>query len=991
MPESELRSPLPAGLLSALGLSRFVVFDVETTGLDPRFERMIEIGAVRWEEGRETESFSALIRSPSPLPPEIVKLTGITDEMLKSAPPENSVLKEFRRFIGADPLAGHNVSFDLGFLSAAFQRQDPAFDPHQLPILDSALLARVLLPTLPSRSLAALGAYFDLDLSVRHRALADARRTGEVLIRLLAFFPRVDIKTVDILRRLGEGLHHPSSWIFRAWSDFLMQTASIEGSFLPYRLPGLTDNVIGRATTAVAAGDDVTPATDISWERIEEDDIASFFSDAGPLRLHFPQFEFRPEQAEMAIHAARTFNDGGILTVEAGTGVGKSLAYLVPAIAWANANQTTRQRVIVSTNTRNLQDQLFFKDLPQLEQIFAAGDPDDPFLNLRFTAVLLKGRNNYLCRRRWESLISEQPLRLSTQERMALLPLVIWSRQTRTGDVSEVGAFGGEGSNSAWALVASDPGSCRGRRCLERSRCFHARIRSYAARAHIVVVNHALLLSDLAADHAPIGAYSALVVDEAHHLEHAAAEHLGKELNSWMFRSWTGRLYDAEGPPTGLIARMLLGLDAASSDHPNLPGLKTQLEGAAAEVQVLRKTALEFFRGVTAAAREAVPSAENEYTPKLRLRDPPAFLQITDAVQHPLWNALQTMLQDLARIITALEEIPVAALPRGEEWKDDLNGALEELLQYAETFRFFFSPPDENWVYWAELPRKPEYDAQLYAAPLNAGDILRDQLFAPLRSVVLTSATLTVAGRFTYFLRKIGLREAEHTRKLKLGSPFDFPRQMRIGLPAFLPAPRHADFELQVAELMRDLLKRVPRGTLGLFTSHRMLRTVGSSLERDLPPGSLLMQGVAGSRDQLLRRFREEPGSVLLGTDSFWEGIDVVGEALELLVVSKLPFEVPSEPLVEARLEKLKAEGKDPFLYYTVPEAVIRLRQGVGRLIRSRTDRGAALICDVRLLQSRYGKAFLDSLPVPVKIYETAEAMIEDLEHFFSENSTNPP
>lgn len=989
MSESERRSRLPDGLLTALGLSRFVVFDVETTGLDPCVERIIEIGAVRFEEGCETDSFSALIRSPNPLPAEIVKLTGITEEMLQTAAPEKNVIEDFQRFLGSDPIAGHNVPFDLGFLTAAFQRCNLTFDPNQALILDSALLARVLLPTLPSRSLAALGAYFNLDLSVRHRALEDARRTGGVLIRLFEIFPRVDLKTVDILRRIGEGLNHPSSWIFRAWSDFLMQNASIEGGFHPYRLPGLTDNIIGKPPAAVSFYDDGTPEPNAAWERIEESDVASFFSAEGPLRLHFPQFEFRSEQAEMAVRVARIFNDGGVLAVEASTGVGKSLAYLVPAIAWANANQITRQRVIVSTNTRNLQDQLFFKDLPQLDQIFAAGDPDDPFLNQRFTAVLLKGRNNYLCRRRWESLISEQPLRLSSSERMDLLPLVIWSTQTRTGDVSEVGSFGAEGSNSVWALVASDPGSCRGRRCLERSRCFHARIRSYASRAHIVVVNHALLLSDLAADHIPIGTYSALVVDEAHHLEHAAAEQLGKELNFWMFRAWTRRLYNAEGPPTGMIARMLLGLDAASSQHPNLLGLKAQLESAAVDVQNLSKTAAEFFRHLTAEVRGAAPNAGNEYNPKLRLRDPPAFLQISDATQLPLWNALKTMLEDLARINTALEEIPAAVLPRAEEWKDDLKGAQDELLQYAESLRFFFSPPDENWVYWAELPRKPEHDALLYAAPLNAGDLLRERLITPLRSVILTSATLTVAGRFAYFLRKIGLRETKQTQKLKLGSPFDFPRQMRIGLPAFLPPPRHDDFDLQIAEMMRKLLKRVPRGTLGLFTSHRMLRTVGASLELDLPPGSLLIQGVAGSRDQLLRRFRDEPGSVLLGTDSFWEGIDVVGEALELLVVSKLPFEVPTEPLVEARLEKLKAEGKDPFLYYTVPEAVIRLRQGMGRLIRTKTDRGVALICDVRMLHSRYGKAFLDSLPVPVKIYETAEEMVEDLELFFSEDSTN--
>jgi ATP-dependent DNA helicase DinG len=293
-------------------------------------------------------------------------------------------------------------------------------------------------------------------------------------------------------------------------------------------------------------------------------------------------------------------------------------------------------------------------------------------------------------------------------------------------------------------------------------------------------------------------------------------------------------------------------------------------------------------------------------------------------------------------------------------------------------------PPDQDWVYWAELPRRHDQTALLYAAPLNVADILREQLFSPLRTVVLTSATLTVAGRFHYYLRKVGLTDRENVRSLKLGSPFDFSRQMRLGLPAFLPSPRQPEYEERMAGMLRDLVKRIPRGTLGLFTSHRALKIAGKALDREIPSRSLLVQGAGGSRDQLLRRFRDEPGSVLLGTDSFWEGIDVVGEALELLLVTKLPFEVPSEPLVEARLERLAAEGKDPFLYYTVPEAIIRLRQGIGRLIRSRTDRGAALVCDARLTQSRYGRAFLDSLPVPVTVYETYDDMIRDLEAFFA-------
>jgi ATP-dependent DNA helicase DinG len=419
------------------------------------------------------------------------------------------------------------------------------------------------------------------------------------------------------------------------------------------------------------------------------------------------------------------------------------------------------------------------------------------------------------------------------------------------------------------------------------------------------------------------------------------------------------------------------------SSLPVLPALKDCLQEAGQQVSMLRKAAQEFFQTLTAALREQSPRQDSGYTPKLRLRNPAVFLQQGALAEVPLMVAVMAVEKSLKQIIATLGDISALTLPRAPEWKDEVSGALEELLQFKETFAFFFSPAEDSWVFWAELPRRQEYFAQLYAAPLNASDILRDRLFNGLRTCILTSATLTVAGRFHYFLRKVGMAEAPNVRTLQLGSPFDLQRQMLIGLPAFLPTPRTPDFEIRMTKLAQDVIRSVPRGTLGLFTSYRALRAVSDILARETPGRNLLVQGQNGSRDQLLRRFREEPGSVLLGTDSFWEGIDVVGEALELLLVAKLPFEVPSEPVVEARLEKLKAEGKDPFMFYTVPEAIIRLRQGVGRLIRSKTDRGAALICDSRLVRYQYGKAFLESLPVPVQVFETPEEMITALERFF--------
>ncbi len=971
---------LPPNLLTALGLSTFVAFDVETTGLDPAHEQIIEVGAVRFQSGVEVESFSELIHCKKPLPPLIRKMTGITDELLVEAPSPKKVLSELLDFIGDDVLVGQNISFDLGFLKADLQRCKLSKDFTEPLCVDTALLARVLLSTLPARGLSSLSRYFNLPPEASHRALPDARQSGLVLQSLLSYFSRVDLKTVDLLRRLAQGMDHPSAWIFSAWADYLMKTPALEAHFQAYQLPFLRDNFLGRSPRGQSFSEsrnqgDETP----NFKEINPQGIENFFQSQGELAQYLHGYEPRQEQLEMASVCTQTFNTGGILAVEAGTGVGKSLAYLAPAIAWSQANQAAAERVIVSTNTINLQEQLFYKDLPLL----AESDSDS------FCAVLLKGRNNYLCRSRWERLTSEQPLRLSTSERLAALSLALWATQTLTGDVSEVATFHGEGSTSLWNQIASESGSCRGGKCQLRGICFHARVRQVAAKAHVVVINHALLLSDLAADHVPIGAYRTLVVDEAHHLEKAAAQHLGIELNFWRFRFLCRRLYEAEGPPTGVLARMLLGLGTVLDKHPATPGLTKVLEEASTQIVQLRRTALDFFTKLTAKLRSQVAGGEKDYTPKLRLRDPAKFLQEELLGQIPLLDNLQKTEKSLRQIITALSEIPLTALPRGSEWADDLNGALEELQQSKQAFTFFVSPADTNWVYWAELPRTSEkssvhdFNVLLYAAPLNTDEILRLKLFDPLRSVILTSATLTVANRFHYITRKIGLSEAQNLTTLKLGSPFDFSRQMRIVLPAFLPTPRHADFETELTQLLLGVLRQVPHSTLGLFTSYRALRAVGETLEKELPGRPLLIQGQNGSRDHLLRSFRETPGAILLGTDSFWEGIDVVGEALELLIVAKLPFEVPSEPLVEAKLEKLKNEGKDPFMYYTVPEAVIRLRQGIGRLIRSKTDRGAALICDSRLLHNRYGQAFLDSLPVPVRVFQDQDDLLKELESFF--------
>jgi len=963
--------PLPPDLLRALGLTRFVAFDVETTGLDPQFERLIEVSAVRFKDGVEMDCYSRLISCPFSLPEFITKLTSITDEMLKGQPPEELVIPELLHFIGDDPIVGQNAAFDIGFLKAAIKRINPT---KQLDnrVVDTALLARVLIPTLPSKGLSSLAKYFNLDNVEQHRAEPDARRCGQVLLSELSYFPRIDIKTVDLLRRAIDGSYHISGWIFHEWANFLIQTSSVEGKFAGYQIPYLTDNVIGKlpsglSVEAMEAQTEESP----EYETVDTDETRKFFGESSPLKHVFNRYEHRPQQEDMADAVISALNNGRLLAVEAGTGVGKSMAYLMPSIYWAQANRDFAERVIISTNTKNLQEQLFYKDIPALVDA----------VPVEFSAVLQKGRNNYLCRRRYNNLVNNYPIRIPPHEKIALLGIVLWAEQTRTGDVSEIGGI--EGRGTLWSRIASEAGSCRGRRCRERNRCFHARVRQSAARAHLVVVNHALLMADIAANRVPIGAYSTLIVDEAHHLEKAAAQHLGKELNNWVLRSWCSRMYDAENVPTGLLAQILLGIGATKSDHASLPSLTALLEFTAGSVVELRKVSEEFFVKLTEVSRQKAPNQENLYTQKLRLREPDDFLGEVTLAEGTLEDAIATVLERFTKLIESFGDIPLKVLPQVEDWIDDLHGAIDELAEIKLTLKFFEAEADPDWVYWIEIPQKEEYTSILYAAPLNAGDILRDALFENLRAGIMTSATLTVADRFHYFLRKVGLKDKEEIDTLKLGSPFDYRKQMFIGLPAFLPSPKDRSFEPAVVGLFHDLVRDVHRGTLGLFTSYKMLRTVGKSLEDEKISANLLIQGEHGSRDHLLRQFREESGSVLLGTDSFWEGIDVVGEALELLIVAKLPFEVPSEPIVEARIEKLKAEGKDAFMYYSVPEAIIRLRQGIGRLIRSNTDRGAALILDSRLYKTRYGKAFLDSLPVEIRILESPEETISAIRDFF--------
>ncbi|RKY58809.1 MAG: helicase [Candidatus Latescibacterota bacterium] len=716
------------------------------------------------------------------------------------------------------------------------------------------------------------------------------------------------------------------------------------------RSAGFPSRIGGRKLEPLKALSPREPSEEVPEEAVEE-----VLGEGGVCSQRLSGYEHRPQQVLMAKAVCRAFNKGEVILAEAGTGTGKSLAYLVPAVLWCAAND---DRTVVSTHTKNLQDQLFFKDIPFLRD--ALGVP--------FRAALVKGRGNYLCRRRWERLFRDGLSELSRQERRLLLHLVLWAHETETGDIEEHAGFP---RGELWGKLCSEAGSCLGNGCPFYEVCFVTSARRKALGSHIIVVNHSLVFSDLAAEHSVLGDYRNVIFDEAHTLEKVASQHLGRELSPWRLRSAISKLYERGEAESGMLA--LLGAELKATDVPGRSAILGKIEELIVLCGEVREAGERFFGELA----ERLPDP-GPYGAKVRIRDGRFFEEVLEHLERLLCG-LRSLYEGLNVLGGWLEE--------EKEWRAEIEGARDAVGELAEDLKFTTEVGREDFVYWAELPPGRK-EVKLCSAPLDVAPFL-EEFYGKMKTVVMTSATLAVGGDFGYMIERLGLggSQAGRVRTLRVGSPFDYESQVLVCVPTFLPSPKEEGYEEAVEEVLRTLTLEVRRGTLALFTSHRMLRDVHGSLREELGDEGVLLlgQGLDGPRSFLAKRFREEVGSVLLGTDSFWEGVDVPGEALEVLVIVRLPFSVPTEPLVEAKCERLRKEGRDPFWEYSLPEAVIKFRQGFGRLIRHRKDRGVVVVLDGRAVRSKYGRTFLDSLPVGFRKVRSLEELLHLVRGWFEE------
>src|SRR5438128_9384274 len=638
--------------------------------------------------------------------------------------------------------------------------------------------------------------------------------------------------------------------------------------------------------------------------------VRTIFSENG-LLSKAKNFEFRPQQQEMAVAVARALEEDRHLVVEAGTGVGKSLAYLVPAILFALEQH---KKAIISTHTINLQEQLLHKDIPILKKS----------LPVNFEAALMKGRQNYVCPRRLERALESSKELFTGPEENELQRIAEWASKTRDGSLSDLSI---EPDPKVWAQVCSEAHICTQKTCGQNPKCFYQQARKRFLAADVIVLNHNLLFTLLGGPEEQEARESGflfpndfIIFDEAHNVEQVASRHIGVGVSQYGLRSTIQRLYNA---------RTRKGLFTVTRDAPGV-----RLAGELIDD-------VEKFFGVVESKSDFRKGRE------FRVRD-------VDFVPDTITGRLTELHARMAEVVKRADD---------EILKAELQEFGRRIRDARDGIAIFLEQSALEHVHWVEHTGKTERFLALNAAPVDLAPVLRRMIFRENCCCVMTSATLAV-GRpdLAYFRQRIGATEAE---PVQLGSPFDFQRQMKMFIVQKMPDPRDAAYQKELERWIAHFVEKSDGRAFVLFINYRDMRQVAGAMQKFFVEKGMnfLVQGAGAPRSKLLEQFKSTPAAVLFGTDSFWGGVDVPGDALSNVIITRLPFAVPEHPLIEAKLELIEERGGDPFTEYSLPEAILKLRQGVGRLIRTKSDRGIIVILDNRIVTRPYGRAFLQALP----------------------------
>ncbi len=939
-------------LLKLVGLDDFVALDFETTGLDPAKDKIIEIGAVRFADGQPVEEFQQLVNPRELIPRFITDLTNISDDMVAGEPTIEECGQQFIDFVGNSPLVGQNIPFDFSFLKGVFTALEQATVP-KYELYDTLPLARTFLYFHSGFSLGAQCEYFGIDHAAAHRAYNDALNTGTIFCNLVHEAASYPLPVIELLVSVQSHVKLENKALFSSLFQNMISSGA-PGGLTVSKIPKHHGEAIFKRETDVA----FQPVT-----------ATDFFGTDGTLAQNWPDYEPRPIQITFSDAVDNAFSNGETLVAEAGTGSGKSMAYLLPAI---NQSLTDSTPVVISCNTKHLQDQLFHSEVPRIAT----------YLDAPLKVVLLKGRGNYLCKSRLEAVLNNAGKMLGPDDCAALMSIIIWSQFTRTGDIDECPGFSSRWRGRLWNMLRSERGFCLGNSCSRHSGCYLGPTRKAVKTANVIIVNHALLLADSSESRGLLPKEYFLIIDEAHNLGKVTVDQLTREFSSKavsnLADNYIGNRYRQ------LFRKQLRDTFQVIGELEDLPDkIKRKCKAAVTVVENLM-TAYKRMRQV-----EIDPNSRYNVQQGRYLEPSEEFAGLEEETD----KVLATLLDLSANLQAAYDCIAQSEMVGIEAVMSDLENDLKEAIGLATAFATIaVKKASDDDVLWREI-RNNQQGIQITfrCAPMLVGEFLRDHIFERRPGTILCSATLQVANSFSYFRSEVGLESDQCNWPVveeDFPSPFLYREQCAVFHWEGGADVNDGNYTSDLANLIDDITDQIPRRLLVLFTSYAQMRAVHEGLYNRLHKSErkLITQFERGSRRGLLDAFRANPRSILFGTSSFWEGVDLPRDLVEVVIVARLPFANPHDPLVEARVDYLKEQGRNAFIEYQVPEAITRFRQGFGRLIRTSSDEGIFIVTDGRVSRRRYGQMFLDSLPVESQPFIYADKISSSIKNFLFVN-----
>ncbi|MFF2482202.1 ATP-dependent DNA helicase DinG [Paenibacillus sp. NPDC058071] len=949
---------------------KYAVLDLETTGHSVSDE-ILQVGLVILNDELEVEqTFNSFVKPTIEIPAFITQLTSIDADTVADAPAIDEVLMQLIPLLDDCVLVAHNVGFDAGFLNQALDRSGyHAFTGRKL---DTIELLRVLYPSITSYQLGVVSDYFGITHDQHHRADSDAMATAHLFaesVRKLRKLPLLTLQRLSFLIDNGSDL----SWFIGSTLQQVEQQAVFETNDYDYF-----------NQFALKAGEwtDEQPARQETSDESLQNMTFDQYLDSVKTKFmeKFPNYEEREAQTTMFREVFDAMNSDRHLLIEAGTGTGKSLGYLIPSLFYGVQHD---QKIIVSTHTINLQEQLRSRDLPLLKDVL-------PF---EFRASVFKGRGNYLCLRKFENKINTRDMVSPIDDAITASQMVVWLGETETGDQEELN-LGSKGVDF-WSTVASDADSCLNRACPWFKRCYYHRAKHEANIADVCITNHSMLFTDIRADHRLLPSYSHLVIDEAHHVEEVASKHLGMQLGYNSLIHPFNHLF--KDHRSGLLPTLRHKVQNEGEDRAQAwaETIDTVIP-AFSDVKEHWDKLFEMLYSFVGQSSDSNGAEAGQTVCRLKAEQLPAGWDDALTVQTNITTELSKMIKSLEKMSSEikdkLDEFSIQAL------LTDLNGAVRDLTRVRDDLKHFMKIGESNDVFWIEASTTYRYrSVHLYAVPVDVSSQLQQYFFNLKDSVVLTSATLSVQKSFVYAEEQLGLTGFEENHRLRtvqLPSPFNYREQALVMIPRNFPTLKGAATEPHFVTMLVQSIAETAKETRGrmlvLFTSYRMLKQTYEPLKEALAGAGIqvLGQGIdSGNRTKLTRRFTQQPESVLLGTSSFWEGVDIPGDALTCLAIVRLPFQPPNHPLIEAKSELLQKQNQNPFMKLSVPQAVIRFKQGFGRLVRTAKDKGIVILYDTRVIESYYGKHFLYSLPGPKIETMHTDQMVPRIREWLNESA----